>query len=57
MEQTATAGPSTGKPSSRNAARDCAHYTLLLNEKLKSDVKTVDLAAKHVQTVVCSVIT
>jgi len=30
---------------------------LLLNEKLKTDVKTVDLAAKQIQTVLCSAIT
>jgi len=56
VEQTETAGRSTGKRSSKHAARDCAN-TLLLNGKLKNDVKTVDLAAKQIQTVICAVIT
>ena len=38
-------------------ARDCADNMLSLNEKLKTDVRTVDLAAKQIQTVLCSAIT
>jgi hypothetical protein len=38
-------------------ARDCADNMLLLNERLKTDVRTVDLAAKQIQTVLCAVIT
>ena len=52
-----TAGRGTGKRTSKHAARDCADNTLLLNEKLKNDVKTVDLAAKQIQTEICAVIT
>ena len=57
VEQRETAGRSTGKRSSKHAATDCADTTLLLNEKLQTDVKTVDLAAKQIQTVLYAVIT
>ena len=40
-----------------HTTRDCAHNTLLVHEKLETDVKTADLACKQIQTLLCCVIT
>ena len=40
-----------------HSTRDCAHNTLLVHEKLETDVKTADLACKQIQTLLCCVIT